>query len=131
MSRFASRLLASASFMFVASSAASAQAAQPAPTHPVVCAKGVRMFTEKSQIPVPYDTVRVPRPSGPVIVSNPQEAEAAELALRERAGSVGATGVLVTDEMSDDGSGGQRMRRTVTGVYVPADAARAQLACKS
>ncbi|MEP6999337.1 MAG: hypothetical protein ABI969_02585 [bacterium] len=131
MSRFASRLLVSASLTFIASSVAGAQTAQPVATHPVVCAKGVRMFTEKSQIPVPYDTVRVPRSAVPVIVTNPQELEAAELALRERAGSVGATGVLVTDEMSDDGSGGQRMRRSVTGVYVPADAPRAQLACKS
>ncbi len=130
MSRFASRLLAAMGLVVAASSIAGAQAAQPAAGHPVVCGKGVRVYTEKSQVPVPYDTVSVPRPSAPVRVSSPEEAAAAELAMRERAGSVGATGILMTDEVSDDGSGGQRMRRSVTGLFVRADSAKAQMACK-
>jgi hypothetical protein len=99
--------------------------------HPTVCARGVRVFTEKSEIPTPYDTLSVPRSPTPIMVTNPEEAEAAELALRGRAGSVGATGVLITDEVSEDGSGGRTMRRSVTGVYVPSDSAKAQAACKS
>ena len=87
------------------------------------------MYTEKSQIPVPHDTVQVPPADGPVRVTSPEEAEAAELAMRARAGSVGATGVLVSDEVSGDGDQ-QRVRRTVTGVFVRADSARAQQACK-
>jgi hypothetical protein len=108
----------------------SAQAAPVAkPSHPVVCAKGVRMYTEKSQVPVPHDTLQLPPADGPIRVSSPEEAEAAELALRGRAGSVGATGVLVSDEVSGDGDS-QRLRRTATAVYVHADSARAQQACK-
>jgi hypothetical protein len=71
----------------------------------------------------------MPPADGPVRVTSPEEAEAAELAMRGRAGSVGATGVLVTDEVSDEG-GQQRIRRSVTALYVPADSARAQAACK-
>jgi hypothetical protein len=95
-----------------------------------VCAKGVKVYTDRSQIPVPFDTLSVPPADGPVRVTNDQEAEAAELALRGRAGSVGATAVLVTDEVLDDGGGERRVRRSVTGIFVPADSARAQQACK-
>ena len=101
----------------------------PAPKHPTVCAKGVRLFTDKSQIPVPYDTLALPPADGPIRVTSPEEAEAAELALRGRAGSVGATGLLVTDQVTDDG-GSQRINREATAVYVPSDSARAQQACK-
>lgn len=107
----------------------SAQDAKPA-KHTPICAKGVRIYTERNQVPVPFDTLQVPSPDGPVRVTNEQEAEAAELAMRARAGSVGATGVLVTDEVQDTGDGERRMRRNVLGVFVPADSARAQQACK-
>jgi hypothetical protein len=99
------------------------------PKHPPVCAQGVRMFTELSQIPVPHDSVQIPPADGPIRVTSPEEAEAAELALRGRAGSVGATGVLITDETTEEG-GGQRVRRRVAGIFAPADSARAQAACK-
>lgn len=112
-----------------ASHAARAQAAPAAKTHPAVCAQGVRVYTDKRQVPVPHDTLTMPPADGPVRVSSPEEAEAAELAMRGRAGSVGATGVLVTDVTSDDG-GGTRVRRSVTALYVPADAAHAAQVCK-
>ena len=117
--------------LLVAAGAAHAQntAKPPAPKHPTVCAKGVRLFTDKSQIPVPHDTLALPPADGPIRVTSPEEAEAAELALRGRAGSVGATGLLVTDEVVDDG-GTQRISRQATAVYVPSDSARAQQACK-
>ena len=105
-------------------------AAKSAPARSPVCAKGVRVFTEKSQVPVPFDTLRIPPAAGPVIVTSPEEAEAADLAMRGRAGSVGATGVLVTDATIDDGGGGQRISRSVLGVFVRADSARVQQACK-
>ena len=97
--------------------------------HPAICAKGVRVYTDRSQLPTPHDTLSIPPADGPIRVSSPEEAEAAELALRARAGSVGATGVLVVDEVSGDGDS-QRVRRTATGVFVPADSARALQACK-
>ena len=109
-----------------------AQAAAEHPAkmrQPAVCARGVRMYTDKSQVPAPHDTLTLPPADGPIRVTSPEEAEAAELALRGRAGSVGATGVLVTDEISGDGDN-QRMRRTAVAVYVRADSARAQAACK-
>jgi hypothetical protein len=97
--------------------------------HPAICAKGVRVYTDRSQLPTPHDTLSIPPADGPIRVSSPEEAEAAELALRGRAGSVGATGVLVVDDVSGDGDS-QRVRRTATGVFVPADSARALQACK-
>lgn len=108
---------------------AGAQSAKPAPKHAPVCAKGVKVYTERGQIAVPFDTLEVPRPDAPVRVTNEQEAEAAELAMRGRAGSVGATGVLVTDEVEETGDE-RRVRRNLLGVFVPADSARAQQACK-
>jgi len=108
----------------------SAQSSTPAPKHTPICAKGVRVYTERSQVPVPFDTLEVPRPDAPIRVTNEQEAEAAELAMRGRAGAVGATGVLVTDEVQETGDGERRVRRNVLGVFVPADSARAQQACK-
>ncbi|MEP6491401.1 MAG: hypothetical protein ABJF01_01900 [bacterium] len=122
-------LLAGVALTLVAGRAAHAQAAPSKPAHPAVCAQGVRVFTEKREIPVPYDTLTMPPADGPVRISSPEEAEAAELAVRGRAGSVGATAILISDETSDEG-GGTRVRRTVTALYVPADAARAQQACK-
>jgi hypothetical protein len=109
---------------------ASAQSAKPAVKHTPVCAKGVKVYTDRSQIPVPFDTLDVPPTDAPVRVTNEQEAEAAELALRGRAGSVGANAVLITDEVQDQGDGNRRLRRNVTGIFVPADSARALQACK-
>jgi hypothetical protein len=94
-----------------------------------VCAKGVRVYNDRSQVPTPHDTVSIPPADGPIRVTSPDEAEAAELALRGRAGSVGANAVLVVDEVSDDG-GAQRVRRSATGLFVPADSARALQMCK-
>jgi hypothetical protein len=92
------------------------------PKHPVVCAQGVRVYTDPHEAPVPRDTVRIPPGDGPIRVTSPEEAEAAELAMRARAGSVGATGVIVTDEISDEG-GAQRMHRSVTGIFAASDSA--------
>lgn len=100
----------------------------PKPAHPVVCAAGVRIYTDKAQVPAPYDTLTIPAPDGPVRVTSEEEAEAAELAMRGRAGSVGATAVLVTDERTEDADG-VRLHRSVLGLYIPADSARAQRAC--
>jgi hypothetical protein len=99
------------------------------PKHPVVCAKGVRVYNDRSQVPTPHDTVSIPPADGPIRVTSPDEAEAAELALRGRAGSVGANAVLVVDVVSDDG-GALRVRRSATGLFVPADSARALQMCK-
>jgi hypothetical protein len=124
-----------AAVVFVGSaSAAGAQGARASSTpqvkHAPICAQGVKVYTDRSQIPVPFDTLEVPAPDGPVRVTNEQEAEAAELALRGRAGSVGATGVLLTDEVQEDNDGNRRVRRAVKGLFVPADSARAHGACK-
>jgi len=97
--------------------------------HPAICAKGVRVYNDRTQVPTPHDTLSIPPADGPIRVTSPEEAEAAEMALRGRAGSVGATGVLVIDEVSGDGDS-QRVRRTATGLFVPADSARALQACK-
>jgi len=99
------------------------------PKHPVVCAKGVRVYTDKSQVPMPHDTVAIPPADGPIRITSPDEAEAAEMALRARAGSAGANSVLVVDEVSGEADS-QRVRRTATGLFVPADSARALQACK-
>lgn len=108
---------------------AQAPAAAAKPKHPVVCAKGVRVYNDRSQVPIPHDTVAIPPADGPIRVTSPEEAEAAELALRGRAGSAGANSVLVIDEVSGDGDS-QRVRRSATGLFVPADSARALQACK-
>ena len=101
--------------------------AQP-PRHPPVCAKGVRTYPDFSQVPKPYDTLAMP-PGPRIQVTNPEEAEAAERAVRERAGSIGATGVVFTEETSSDGAGAMEVRRRVFPVFVPSDSARAQQAC--
>ncbi|HEY4306332.1 MAG TPA: hypothetical protein VGM82_17795 [Gemmatimonadaceae bacterium] len=106
---------------------AGAQAASAA-KHPPVCAAGVRVYHDRADVPAPHDTLSLP--SGPQLrVTNPEEAEAAELATRERAGAVGATGILVSDEDVETPDGIRR-HRTVTAVYVPADSAHATAACK-
>jgi len=125
------RALGAGILLVVAAGAVGAQSAPSTstPKHPAVCAKGVRIYTELSQVPVPHDTLTMP-PSEPIRVTSPEEAEAAELAMRGRAGSVGATGVIVT-EQAEESDGNRRVRRTTTAVYVPSEAARAQQACKS
>jgi hypothetical protein len=104
------------------------QAAMPA-AHPKVCAEGVREFYSKADIPTPYDTLVMP-PSEPIRVSSPEEAAAAERLVREKAGSVGATGLLVLEERTDDGMGRVEMHRSVTPVFAASDSARAYAACR-
>lgn len=112
-----------------------AGAQTPAPTpvaptqHPAVCAAAVRVYHQKSDIPAPYDTVALP-PGPPVRVTSPEEAEAAELDMRERAGAAGANGVLIAEETIDQGDGNVRMRRSVTAIYAPSDSARAATVCR-
>ncbi len=100
------------------------------PKHPTVCAAGVKTYDTLSEVPVPYDSVEVPRPAAPVMITSPEEAEAAQMDLLRRAGSVGATGIVVSVVTQDDGMGRITQRRSVQGVFVPSDSARAQLACK-
>ena len=94
-----------------------------------VCAAGVKIYDDIKEVPKPYDSLSVPPADGPVMVTNEAEAEAAQMAMRGRAGSVGATGVVVTDLTEDNGSGMVRMRRSVQGVYAASDSSRAQKAC--
>jgi len=107
-----------------------AQAASQPGAHPQVCAKGVRMYDSLNDVPFPRDSIVVPPAAAPVVVTNPDEAEAARMAMLGRAGSAGATGVVVTIVDSDDGNGRVVSRRTVKGFFVPSDSARAQGACQ-
>lgn len=110
--------------------AATAQAqSKPKPAHPPVCPAGVRVYTAKADIPVPNDTVALPD-GPPVRVTSPEEAEAAELEVRRRAGSAGANALLETTETLDQSDGQIRMARKLAGYYIPADSARAAAACK-
>ena len=103
--------------------------AAASPAHPKVCVEGVREYYSKADIPTPYDTLVMPS-SEPIRVSSPEEAAAAERLVRERAGSVGATGLLVLEERTDDGMGRVEMHRSVTPVFAPSDSARAYAACR-
>lgn len=100
-----------------------------APAHPKVCAEGVREFYGRGELTMPFDTLTMP-PGEPVRVTSPEEAEAAQRMMRERAGSVGATGLLILEETTDDGSGRIQMHRRVTPVFVVSDTARAYAACR-
>jgi hypothetical protein len=120
---------AAAAALLLIAATAGAQTASPAPTHPAVCGAGVRVYHQKSDIPVPYDTVSLP-PAPPIRVTSMEEAEAAEVALRERAGAAGANGVLIVEESTDEPDGNVRMHRSVTAVYAAADSAHAAAACK-
>lgn len=123
-------LAAAAAFIAPFCAGATIRAQQPAvPKHPVVCARGVAVYHDIKEVPTPFDSVVVPPAAAPVRVSNEAEAEAAELDLKRRAGSVGATSFVVTEEREDDGSGMVRLRRAVQGLFVRADSARAQQAC--
>ena len=107
----------------------SAAQAQAKRSYVPVCAKGVLVYTDIKDVPKPYDSLTIPAPAAPVMVTNEDELAAAELAMRDRAGSVGSTGVVITDETNDDGNGRVQLRRTTQGVFVRSDSARAQKAC--
>lgn len=103
--------------------------AAAAPAHPKVCADGVREYYSRADIPTPYDTLVMP-PGEPVRVTSPEEAEAAQRLMRERAGTVGATGLLVLEERTDDGMGRVEMHRSIMPLFAPSDSARAYAACR-
>jgi hypothetical protein len=110
----------------VAGFAASAGAQATTPRHPDVCAEGVRIYEDRAKLPAQRDSIVIPRPAGGQIrVSSPEEAEAAEMALRERAGSVGVTSLLILTETDND-----TVRRSVTGFFIAADSVRAAGICK-
>src|SRR5438270_9606090 len=56
----------------VAARAGNAQATASAAKvrKPAVCAAGVRMYTDKSQVPIPHDTLTLPPTDGPIRVTN-------------------------------------------------------------
>ena len=128
--RSALRTALGAIVLALAAPSAHAQAATKPAVHPQVCAKGVRMYDSLNDVPSPRDSIVVPPAAAPVIVTNPDEAEAARMAMLGRAGSAGATGVVVMIVDSDDGNGRVVSRRTVKGFFVPSDSARAQSACQ-
>ena len=119
-----------AAALALAPPSAQAQTASRQTAHPPVCAEGVRMYDSIKDVPFPRDSVAVPPAAAPVVVTNPDEAEAARKAMMGRAGSAGATGVVVTIVDKDDGNGRVVSRRTVQGFFVPSDSARAQSACR-
>lgn len=126
----AARVFFAAACLAGLASTAAAQAAAK-PQRPAVCAQGVRIYTERAALPAQRDSIAVPpNPGGPIRVSSPEEAEAAEMAIRGRAGAVGITSLLMLTETSDDGAGGQRMQRSVAGYFIAADSARAVGICK-
>jgi hypothetical protein len=104
--------------------------AAAAPAHPKVCADGVREFYSRAELTMTYDTLTMPPMDGPMRVTSPEEAEAAQRMMREQAGSVGATGLLVFEETHDDGNGRVQLSRSVTPIYAPSDTARAYAACR-
>lgn len=105
-----------------------AQGAVP-PAHPAVCADGIRTYTSLDLVPTPFDTLGMPPPGTPIRVTNPDEAAAADRRMAERAGSVGATGIVITDLTLADRPGPRRVVRRVTAVFVPSDTGRAHAAC--
>jgi hypothetical protein len=100
-----------------------------APAHPKVCADGVREYFSRSELPTPYDTLALP-PAEPIRVTSPEEAAAAQRMMRERAGSVGATGLFV-QEVTEETPDGMRMQRSVSAIFAPSDTARAYAACRA
>jgi hypothetical protein len=119
------KLLLSAALALAAASTANAQAT---PKRVPTCARAIKMYDDIKQVPAPHDTVAIPSPDGPIRVTNEAEMEAAELELKTRAASVGATGILVNTVEQNDG-GMVRVQRTTTGIFVRADSAAAQQAC--
>jgi hypothetical protein len=124
-------VLATAALLIAASTAGAQAAAKPAMKRAPTCARAMKVYDDIKQVPAPHDTVEIPAPDGPVRVTNEAEMEAAELALKTRAASVGATGVLIASEEQNDGSGNVTMRRRVTGIYFRADSAEAQKICRA
>lgn len=122
-------ILATAALVLCAASARAQAQAPAAPKRVPTCARVIKTYDDIKQVPAPHDTVQVPAPDGPVRVTNEAEMEAAELALKTRAASVGATGVLIANAEEDNGSGQVTLRRTVTGIFVHADSAAAQKVC--
>jgi len=100
-----------------------------ASAHRPVCAEGVRGYTSMSLVPKPFDSLAMPPNALPVRITSPEEEVAAEREMRRRAGSVGATGLVVLDEVIDEG-GMRKVRRHVVPVFVAADSARAQAVCR-
>ena len=96
--------------------------------HPVVCAKGVHTYTGWTQVPTPFDSLKLP-PGPRLTVNSPEEAAAAENEMLKRAGAVGATGIVVV-EVTNDFNGAVMTSRKVTPVFVPSDTARAYGACR-
>lgn len=113
--------------------AALSQTGQASPSnrtaHGPVCADGVRRYVALDSVPTPFDTLTMPR-GAPIRITSPDQEQAAERQMMERAGSVGATGVVVHDEVLDGGAGMRRVSRRVIPVFVPSDSARAQAVCR-
>jgi hypothetical protein len=105
-------------------------ASKPAPRHPPVCADGVRRYPSLADVPVPFDSLAMPR-GEPVRIHGPADVSAAERLMAERAGGVGATGIVVADQSEADDGGIRRVTRRVIPVFVPADSARAHAACSA
>ena len=107
--------------------AASAGAQTAKARHPAVCAQGVRIYEDRAKLPAQRDSIAIPPPpgGGQIRVSSPEEAEAAEMALRERAGAAGVTSLLILTETDND-----TVRRSVTGFFIAADSVRAAGICK-
>ena len=97
--------------------------------HPVVCGKGVRTYDSLKEVPAPFDTLKLP-PHAPVRVTSQEEAEAAEAQMMTDAGKIGATGLVVTEVVEENGNS-RSVHRQVIPVFVPSDTARAYGACKS
>ena len=100
-----------------------------ASAHRPVCTEGVRGYTSMSLVPKPFDSLAMPPNALPVRITSPEEEVAAEREMRRRAGSVGATGLVVLDEVIEEG-GMRKVRRHVVPVFVAADSARAQAVCR-
>lgn len=97
--------------------------------HPVVCGKGVRTYESLKEVPTPFDTLKLP-PHAPVRVTSQEEADAAEAQMMTDAGKIGATGLVVTEVVEENGNS-RSVHRQVIPVFVPSDTARAYGACKS
>ena len=123
-SNIATRVIFSAACIAGFAATAGAQAAKP--RHAAVCAQGVHIYEDRAKLPAQRDSMAIPRPPGGQIrVNSQEEAEAAELALRERAGAVGVTSLLILTETDND-----TVRRSVGGFFIAADCVRAAGICK-
>jgi len=98
-------------------------------THPVVCAKGVRTYDSLKEVSAPFDTLKL-LPHAPVRVTSQEEADAAEAQMMTDAGKVGATGLVITEVVEENGNS-RSVHRQVIPVFVPSDTARAYGACRS